>query len=73
MVGLLLLIQTLGVWKWNVKENKMNLREQQKQIDRMQARIAQLVDELRTTQSDIKQFKSAVARDMKRLVESKKK
>ena len=51
----------------------MNLREQQKQIDRMQARIAQLVDELRTTQSDIKQFKSAVARDMKRLVESKKK
>ena len=73
MVGLLLLIQTLVVWKWNAKEKKMTLKEQQKQIDRMQARIAQLVDELRTTQSDIKQFKSAVARDMKRLVESKKK
>ena len=51
----------------------MTLREHQKQIDKLQKRLAELVDELRTTQSDIKQFKSAVAKDMKRLVEETKK
>ena len=51
----------------------MTLKEQQKQIDKLQARISDLVDELRFTQSDIKQFKSAVAKDMKRLVEETKK
>lgn len=66
MVGLLLLIQTLGVWKWNVKEEKMTLKEQQKQIDKLQLRIAELVDELRSTQADVKQFKTAVSRDIKR-------
>ena len=73
MVGLLLLIQTLVVWKWNVKEEKMTLKEQQKQIDKLQQRISQLVDELRVTQADVKQFKSAVANDMRRLVEETKK
>ncbi len=66
MVGLLLLIQTLVVWKWNVKEEKMTLKEQQKQIDKLQLRIAELVDELRSTQADVKQFKTAVSRDIKR-------
>ncbi len=70
MVGLLLLIQTLGVWKWNVKEEKMTLKEQQKQIDKLQQRISELVDELRSTQADVKQFKSAVTRDMKRAYEA---
>jgi molecular chaperone GrpE (heat shock protein) len=66
LVGLLLLIQTLVVWKWNVKEEKMTLKEQQKQIDKLQLRIAELVDELRSTQADVKQFKTAVSRDIKR-------
>tara|TARA_R100000008_G_C3546747_1_gene147991 strand:- start:693 stop:923 length:231 start_codon:yes stop_codon:yes gene_type:complete len=70
LVGLLLLIQTLGVWKWNVKEEKMTLKEQQKQIDKLQQRISELVDELRSTQADVKQFKSAVTRDMKRAYEA---
>ena len=69
MVGLLLLIQTLVVWKWNAKEKKMTLKEQQKQIDKLQRRILDLVDELRSTQADVKQFKSAVSRDMKRAFE----
>jgi molecular chaperone GrpE (heat shock protein) len=56
----------LGVWKWNVKEEKMTLKEQQKQIDKLQLRIAELVDELRSTQADVKQFKTAVSRDIKR-------
>ena len=46
----------------------MTLKEQQKQIDQMQRRIAELVDELRTTQADVRQFKSAVAKDLQRLV-----
>ena len=73
MVGLHLLIRTLVGLKLNVKEKNMTLREHQKQIDKLQKRLAELVDELRTTQSDIKQFKSAVAKDMKRLVEETKK
>lgn len=73
MVGLHLLIRTLVGLKLNVKEKNMTLREHQKQIDKLQKRLAELVDELRTTQSDIKQFKSAVAKDMKRLVEVVKK
>ena len=51
----------------------MTLKEQQKQIDKLQQRISQLVDELRVTQADVKQFKSAVANDMRRLVEETKK
>ena len=51
----------------------MTLKEQQKQIDKLQARITDLVDELRSTQADVKQFKSAVAKDMQRLVEETKK
>ena len=47
----------------------MTLKEQQKQITQLQRRISDLVDELRTMQSDIKQFKSAVAKDMKRALE----
>jgi len=46
----------------------MTLKEQQKQIDQMQRRIAELVDELRMTQNDMVQFKKAVANDMQRLV-----
>jgi H2-forming N5,N10-methylenetetrahydromethanopterin dehydrogenase-like enzyme len=59
--------------KLNVKEKNMTLREHQKQIDKLQKRLAEVVDELRITQSDIKQFKSAVANDIKRLVEVVKK
>jgi cell fate (sporulation/competence/biofilm development) regulator YmcA (YheA/YmcA/DUF963 family) len=51
----------------------MTLKEQQKQIGQLQRRISDLVDEMRTMQSDVKQFKRAVASDMKRLVEEKKK
>jgi len=54
--------------KLNVKETTMTLKEQQKQIDQMQRRIAELVDELRTTQADVRQFKKAVANDLQRLV-----
>jgi len=46
----------------------MTLKEQQKQIDQMQRRIAELVDELRITQNDVNQFKKAVANDLQRLV-----
>jgi len=48
----------------------MTLKEQQKQIDKLQQRISELVDELRSTQADVKQFKSAVTRDMKRAYEA---
>lgn len=51
----------------------MTLKEQQKQINKLQARISELVDELRSTQADVRQFKSAVTKDMKRLVEETKK
>jgi H2-forming N5,N10-methylenetetrahydromethanopterin dehydrogenase-like enzyme len=51
----------------------MTLKEQQKQIDKLQRRISDLVDELRITQADVRQFKSAVAKDMQRLVEETKK
>lgn len=51
----------------------MTLKEQQKQIDKLQQRISQLVDEIRVTQADVKQFKSAVAKDMRRLAEETKK
>ena len=47
----------------------MTLKEQEVQINRMQKRIGQLVEELRITQSDVKTFKSNVARDMKRAFE----
>jgi len=47
----------------------MTLKEQQKQIDHLQKRITTLVDELRITQSDMKTFKEAVARDIKRAFE----
>tara|TARA_A100001515_G_scaffold91921_1_gene73324 strand:+ start:4039 stop:4215 length:177 start_codon:yes stop_codon:yes gene_type:complete len=57
----------------NVKEKTMTLKEQQKQIGQLQRRISDLVDEMRAMQSDVKQFKRAVASDMKRLVEEKKK
>ena len=43
----------------------MTLKEQQKQIDQMQRRIAELVDELRTTQADVRQFKSALLRGLR--------
>jgi len=46
----------------------MTLKEQQKQINQLQMRISELVDELRTTQADVNQFKKAVANDMQRLV-----
>lgn len=51
----------------------MTLKQQQVQIDNLQKRISDLVDELRTTQADVRQFKSAVAKDMQRLVEETKK
>jgi|19_taG_2_1085344.scaffolds.fasta_scaffold11509_6 hypothetical protein len=47
----------------------MTLKEQEAQINRMQKRISQLVEELRITQADVKTFKGNVARDMKRAFE----
>jgi len=44
----------------------MTLKEQQKEIERLQRRIVDLVDDLRITQGDIKAFKEAIARDMQR-------
>jgi len=51
----------------------MTLKEQQEQIDHLQKRIGTLVDELRITQADVKNFKEAVARDMKRTIDLIKK
>ena len=39
----------------------MTLKEQQKQIDYLQRRVNELVDELKMTQNDMVQFKKAVA------------
>lgn len=47
----------------------MNMFEQQKEIKRLSLRLRELVDELRQTQNDLKQFKEAVARDIKRTIE----
>jgi uncharacterized coiled-coil protein SlyX len=47
----------------------MSVKEQQKQIIRLQQRLTELVDELRSTQSDINSFKESVARDIKRTIE----
>ena len=44
----------------------MTLKEQQQQINRMQKRISVLVDEIRLGQTEMKNFKKDVARDMKR-------
>ena len=44
----------------------MTLKEQQEQINHLQKRIGTLVDELRITQADVKNFKEAIARDMQR-------
>lgn len=49
----------------------MTLKEQQKQISQLQRRISDLVDEMRTMQSDIRQFKNAVASDMRLVLEKK--
>ena len=38
-------------------------------MDKLQQRIAVLVDDLRETQADVERFKKAVARDMKRALE----
>ena len=51
----------------------MTLKEQQKQIDRLQKRISELVEDLRLTQADVKSFKTAVSRDVKRAFEVLKK
>ena len=47
----------------------MDFKQQQKNITKLQERINSLVDELRTTQIEIKAFKEAVARDMKAMFE----
>ena len=47
----------------------MTFKKQQEQIKRLQSRIAELVEELRITQSDVKNFKESVARDMQRAFE----
>jgi len=47
----------------------MTLKEQQKQISKLFQRVSELVDELRMTQSELKTFKEAVARDMQRALE----
>ena len=46
----------------------MTLKEQQKQIDYLQRRVNELVDELKMSQNDMVQFKKAVAKDMQRLI-----
>ena len=50
----------------------MNMFEQQKEIKRLASRLSELVDELRATQVDLKSFKAAVARDIKRTIEMNK-
>ena len=47
----------------------MTLKEQQKQIYKLHQRVSDLVDELKMTQSELKTFKQAVARDMQRALE----
>ena len=47
----------------------MTLKQQQKQIAELQARITKLVDELRVTQHEIKRFKEMMSSDMKRAFE----
>tara|TARA_R110002020_G_scaffold207884_2_gene413463 strand:+ start:930 stop:1121 length:192 start_codon:yes stop_codon:yes gene_type:complete len=51
------------------EKTMMNMFEQQKEIKRLSLRLRELVDELRQTQNDLKQFKEAVARDIKRTIE----
>ena len=43
----------------------MSLKEQQKQIIEVKARISTLADEIATLKADLKFFREAVARDMK--------
>tara|TARA_R110001583_G_scaffold52090_9_gene161989 strand:+ start:1430 stop:1609 length:180 start_codon:yes stop_codon:yes gene_type:complete len=47
----------------------MTLKLHQAQINRMQKRIAELVEELRLTQNELKTFKIAVSKDVKRAFE----
>jgi len=47
----------------------MNLKQQEEQIKRLQLRVVDLVEELKTTQNDIKNFKEAISRDLKRAFE----
>jgi cell fate (sporulation/competence/biofilm development) regulator YmcA (YheA/YmcA/DUF963 family) len=51
------------------KEKKMNLKEQEQQIKRLQQRISTLVDELQAIRNDTNNFKQAVARDLERAFE----
>ena len=47
----------------------MTLKEQGQQIKRLQGRVIELVEDLRSTQADIKFFKEAVARDIQRTID----
>ena len=47
----------------------MTLKEQKVQLARLQRRLTEVVDELRETQNDLKGFKEAVARDIKRTID----
>ena len=49
----------------SMKEQK----DQKAQITHLQRRIIEIVDELRATQSELKGFKEAVARDIKRTID----
>ena len=48
-----------------IKEQK----DQKEHIARLQRRLTEIVDELRETQRDLKGFKEAVARDIKRTID----
>ena len=47
----------------------MTLKQHETQINRLQQRIAELVEELRQTQGELKAFKKRVAYDMKNVLE----
>tara|TARA_R110002110_G_scaffold186504_1_gene393662 strand:- start:729 stop:908 length:180 start_codon:yes stop_codon:yes gene_type:complete len=47
----------------------MTLKQHETQINRLQQRIAELVEELRQTQGELKTFKKRVAYDMKNVLE----
>jgi len=53
------------------KEKKMSLRQQQKQIIEVKVRISELVDEVAGLKSELKFFREAVARDMKKALQNK--
>ena len=62
------LLESCGDTKQNGESQgeKMNLKQQEEQLKKLQHRIGDLTDEMRVMQHEIKVFKETVARDMQR-------